>query len=131
MASALFLGCTFADGDDEAVRRRGGVVLPDLPGSPVDTYRTSLYAPRELYDTPRYAASLDARAYAWSQRRRTGRPPEEALARALHDHAIDEALAAWLDRTRTLGVMGGHALERGSDGYAARRPPRARAWARR
>ena len=55
---ALFLGCTFADGDADEVRRRGGVVLPDLPGSPVDTYRTRLYGPRELYDTPRYAASL-------------------------------------------------------------------------
>jgi predicted Rossmann-fold nucleotide-binding protein len=120
VASALFLGCTFADGDADEVRRRGGVVLPDLPGSPVDTYRTRLYGPRELYDTPRYAASLDARAYAWSQRRSglgaTSR--EEALARALHDHAIDEALTAWIAGRRTLGVMGGHALERGSAGFA-------------
>ena len=120
MASALFLGCTFADGDADEVRRRGAVVLPDLPGSPVDTYRTRLYAPRELYDTPRYAASLDARAYAWSQRRSGlgATSQEEALARALHDHAIDEALTAWIAGRRTLGVMGGHALERGSVGYA-------------
>jgi predicted Rossmann-fold nucleotide-binding protein len=120
VASALFLGCTFADGDEEEVRRRGAVVLPDLPGSPVDTYRTRLYAPRELYDTPRYAASLDARAYAWSQRRSDlgATSQEEALARALHDHAIDQALTAWLAGRRTLGVMGGHALERGSVDYA-------------
>ena len=120
VASALFLGCTFADGDEDAVRRRGGVVLPDLAASPVDTYRTTLYAPRDLYDTPRYGASLDARAYAWSQRRaeRGAASQEEALARALHDHAIDQALAVWIAGRRILGVMGGHALERGSAGYA-------------
>ena len=50
VASALFLGCTFASGDEEELIRRGAVVFPDLPGSPVDTYRTSLYAPRDLYD---------------------------------------------------------------------------------
>ncbi|KRF36390.1 LOG family protein [Nocardioides sp. Soil805] len=120
VASALFLGCTFADGDEEEVRRRGAVVLPDLAASPVDTYRTTLYAPRDLYDAPDYRSSLDARAYAWSQRRTDRGAPsqEEALARALHDHSIDQALAAWVDGRRVLGVMGGHALERGSAGYA-------------
>ncbi len=120
VASALFLGCTFADGDEEEVRRRGGVVLPDLAASPVDTYRTTLYTPRDLYDADHYPASLDARAYAWSQRRstRAATSQEEALARALHDHAIDQALAAWIVGRRLLGVMGGHALERGSTGYA-------------
>ena len=99
VASALFLGCTFADGDEEEVRRRGAVVLPDLPGSPVDTYRTTLYSPaRPLRHAPATRASLDARAYAWSQRRSDReRLQEEALARALHDHAIDQALTA-LDR---------------------------------
>jgi predicted Rossmann-fold nucleotide-binding protein len=115
VASTLFLGCTFAEGDADEVRRRGAVVMPDLPGSPVDTYRTALYSPRDLYDTSRYAASLDARAYAWSQHR----PDQDAaLAQALHDHAIDQALTAWIAGRRTLGVMGGHALARGSDGYA-------------
>jgi predicted Rossmann-fold nucleotide-binding protein len=120
VASALFLGCEFADGDEEEVRRRGGVVLPDLPGSPVDTYRTTLYAPRDLYDRQPYAASLDARAYAWSQRHPDQGPAsqEQALAQALHDHAIDQALGAWIAGRRPVGVMGGHALQRGSEAYA-------------
>jgi predicted Rossmann-fold nucleotide-binding protein len=115
VATTLFLGCTFAPGDEEEVRRRGAVVIPDLPGSPVHTYRTTLYSPRDLYDTPTYRSSLDARAYAWSQRRADR---DDALARALHDHALDEALTAWIAGRRVLGVMGGHALQRGSAGYA-------------
>ncbi len=113
---ALFLGCTFADGDSEAVHRAGGVVLPTIPDTPVDPYRTTLYAPRDLYDTPHYRDSLDARAYAWSQ----GRPDtDDALAMTLHDHAVDGALEVWLEGRSVVGVMGGHSLERGTEPYAA------------
>jgi predicted Rossmann-fold nucleotide-binding protein len=89
--------------------------LVDCGDSPVDSYRRSLYTPTELYDATPYADSLDARAYAWSLRPPT---PEATLARALHDHAIDEALAAWLPGRRLVGVMGGHDLDRSSVGYA-------------
>lgn len=115
LAQSLFLGCEFADGDDDAVRRAGGVVLHDIPGIPVDPYRSGLYTPHELYDTDRYADSLDARAYAWS---RSGRTHEDALGQALHDHHVDEALEAWVADRSVVGVMGGHALDRGSDAYA-------------
>ncbi|MDR7253616.1 putative Rossmann-fold nucleotide-binding protein [Nocardioides sp. BE266] len=114
LAQSLFLGCEFAEGDDEAVRRAGGVVLHEIPGIPVDPYRSSLYTPRELYDTPRYADSLDARAYAWS---RSGRSHEDTLAQALHDHHVDEALEEWVADRAVVGVMGGHAHERGSEAY--------------
>lgn len=115
LAQSLFLGCEFADGEDDAARRAGAVVLPDLPGSPVDPYRSTLYSPAELYDAPRYADSTDARAYAWS-RRRNG--PEDTLAMALHDHHVDEALEAWVAERSLVGVMGGHAVQRGSQDYA-------------
>ena len=113
---ALFLGCTFADGDADAVHHAGGIVLPTIPDSPVDPYRATLYAPGELYDTPRYPDSLDARAYAWSQGQNE---TDAALAMDLHDHSIDVALARWLEHRSVVGVMGGHALERGSRPYAA------------
>ena len=115
LEQSLFLGCEFADGDDDAVRRAGGIVLHEIPGIPVDPYRTTLYSPRELYDAPRYEDSLDARAYAWSRRPAT---PEDTLARALHDHQVDSAMAAWVHRRDIVGVMGGHAVERGSTTYA-------------
>lgn len=90
-----------------------------IAAEPLDVLRTRLYTAEELYDTPAYAETLDARAYAWASRPRT---PAAALAGALHDHAIDQALEAWVadvrgsDR-RVVGVMGGHGLARDSRGY--------------
>jgi predicted Rossmann-fold nucleotide-binding protein len=115
---ALFLGCRFADEDEADVRRRGATVFPTVPGAPVDPYRSGLYTPEELYDTlageERYDASLDARAYAWSQQSRTR---DLTLAQALHDHAIDAALLDWVASRRLVGVMGGHALRRDEPAY--------------
>ena len=92
---------------------RGVVTLP--PGLPINPYREGLYSAGELYDTERYADSVDARAYAWALE-----PPEhdDTLARALHDHAIDEALATWIEGRRLVGVMGDHAVARGDTTYA-------------
>jgi predicted Rossmann-fold nucleotide-binding protein len=87
----------------------------DTGDAPVDCRRTTLYAARELYDAWPYVASLDARAYAWS---RTPPTPAATLAQALHDHAIDEALAAWVDGRHLVGVMGAHAADRSSAAYA-------------
>jgi predicted Rossmann-fold nucleotide-binding protein len=115
LAESLFLGCEFADGVDDAVRRAGAIVLHEIPGIPVDPYRATLYSPAELYDAARYSASLDARAYAWA---RSGASPDDTLARALHDHHIDAALVEWVAGRDVVGVMGGHAIERGSATYA-------------
>ena len=115
LAQSLFWGCTFAPADEESVRRRGAVVLPRLTDLPLDTYRSTLYAPRDLYDTADYTDSLDARAYAWSQR---DADQDDALAQALHDHSIDQALSAWSRDRSIVGVMGGHAFQRDSAGYA-------------
>lgn len=114
VAGAMFLGCRFSAGDETRVEAGGALVFPAIPGVPVDTFRGSLYSPGELYDTPVYRDSLDARAYAWS--REHGR--DATLARALHDHAIDTALAAWVQGRSVVGVMGGHAAARGTDAYA-------------
>jgi predicted Rossmann-fold nucleotide-binding protein len=115
VAGASFLGCTFAEGDAQRIEQRGGIVFPTIPDVPVDPYRSSLYTAGELYDAATYPTSLDARAYAWSR----GPVDQEAmLARALHDHAIDQALADWVRPRHLVGVMGGHALRRDEPAYA-------------
>ncbi|HEU5037053.1 MAG TPA: Rossmann fold nucleotide-binding protein [Nocardioides sp.] len=114
VGGATFLGCRFARGDEERLADRGALVLSVPDDVPVDP-RSELYTPQELYDAPRYADSLDGRAYAWSQR---PADPQDALARALHDHTVDLALESWVAGKRMVGVMGGHRLERGHPGYA-------------
>ena len=123
LAGATFFGCTFADGDAERVEADGALVLPELGATPVDAYRADLYTALELYDAPRWADSLDGRAYAWSQDGAGGtgveeRPGEAALARTLHDHAIDVALHRWRTEHRLVGVMGGHSAARDDRTYS-------------
>ena len=116
VTGAVFLGCRFADGVDEDVRRRGGLVFPAVPDVPFDPYRAELYSPDELYAglDDSYAATPDARVHAWSH---GGRAIDRTLAMALHDHAVDDALGEYVRGRRVVGVMGGHAAERGTDGY--------------
>ena len=114
LGGATFLGCTFAAGDAERLQAAGALVLPALTDVPVDPYRSRLYTADELYDADRYERSFDARAYAWSQRQGG---QDDMLARTLHDHAIDDALAIWVAKRRLVGVMGGHAAGRGGAAY--------------
>lgn len=115
VAGALFLGCTFAPGGEDDVGARGALVFPSVPDVPVDSYRAELYTPAELFDTTPYEECLDARVYGWSKQPSDS---DTALAQALHDHAVDEALAGFRRGRRFVGVMGGHALERGEQAYA-------------
>ena len=115
---ALFLGCPMRPEDEDHLRERGALVFPVVPHVPFDAYRGALYGPRELYAglAESYERSYDATVYAWSQQQARA---EISLAQALHDHAIDDALRALARNHDLVGVMGGHALARGSEGYAA------------
>ncbi len=123
---AVFLGCTFSPQVEDQLRRRGALLFPRLPDLPFDAYRPRLYDADELYgrrageDRP-YARSPDAAIYAWS--RTPGRVDVgHALAAALHDHAVTDALddvTEGLDTAALVGVMGGHALQRDEPGYTA------------
>jgi len=115
VSGATFLGCTMRPDDEESVRARGAIVFPSVPDVPIDTYRTALYTPEELYGADGYHRSLDARAYAWSQRETI---QDALLAQALHDHTIGVALESWTAQRHLVGVMGGHAIARGEPGYA-------------
>jgi predicted Rossmann-fold nucleotide-binding protein len=120
-AGSLFLGCRLDPADDDSLRDRGALIFPDVPDVPFDPYRTALYDPHELYDglDQGYERTPDARIYAWSRRTDTGTSDvTAALARSLHDHAIDQALKDYVTDTALLGVMGGHEVLRDSPTYA-------------
>jgi predicted Rossmann-fold nucleotide-binding protein len=116
-AGALFLGCELEPADEQSLRARGALVFPIVPGIPFDAYRASLYTAEELYAglDDSYEETLDARVYAWSRQEST---LDMSLTQALHDHAIDDALHELIQGHRLVGVMGGHAVTRGSAPYA-------------
>jgi predicted Rossmann-fold nucleotide-binding protein len=117
---AVFLGCHFEPKVEEELRRRGALLFPRLPDLPFDPYRPTLYDADALYGSGPYAQSPDAAVYAWSK---AAQPASlaHALSASLHDHAITDALddaTAGTDPSRLVGVMGGHALQRGEPGFA-------------
>ena len=122
VTEALFLGCRLEPSVEHDLRERGALVFPLVPGVPVDPYRAHLYTPAELYDglaAGEYPETLDARVYAWT--RTTGSDVRALLAQSLHDLSVDDALDDLVtDATAEhalVGVMGGHAAERGSEAY--------------
>lgn len=109
-----FAGCTMTEEQQHLHAMRGALLLPSIHGTPIDPHRGRLYRPDELFDTETWATSLDGRAYAWQQ---TSTDPDAVLARAMHDDGIDLALADWSAGRAIVGVMGGHDLRRGDNGF--------------
>ncbi|MFI5086080.1 MAG: LOG family protein [Actinomycetales bacterium] len=123
-SGAVFLGCSFADGQEESLRSRGALIFPSLPGVPFNQYRGRLYTGAELYRDVQhgpYEHTPDARIYQWSLGAAGRHSLDATLAIAMHDHAIsaalDEALSAELAGQTVVGVMGGHATRRGSGAF--------------
>ncbi|WP_411375640.1 LOG family protein [Arthrobacter sp. MPF02] len=123
---AIFLGCTFDEGMETSLRSRGALIFPRLETVPFNPYRSRLYSPAELYDGlagKPYEELPDARIYQWSIQPGQRHRLDATLASALHDHAIGDALdGLLLSRPWTgkavVGVMGGHAAQRGTESYA-------------
>jgi predicted Rossmann-fold nucleotide-binding protein len=116
-AGALFLGCRLLPDDEDDLRDRGALVFPVVPHVPFDAYRAALYGPHELYAglEESYERTFDAQVYAWSQQEAQA---DISPAQALHDQAIDDALRAHAREHDLVGIMGGHAMARGTEQYA-------------
>ncbi|MFG2101682.1 LOG family protein [Micromonospora echinaurantiaca] len=129
VTGTLFVGCRFANRDVGAdLVRRGANVVPPFSGLPYPTQPSHLYTPEDLaagFAEAGFAGMYDTRVYEHF-RAHGGALPEvkEALGQRLHDHGVDNALAdatrAWLavhGPQSVVGVMGGHAVPRGSVPY--------------
>ena len=117
----VVLGGEVPDDLARSLVARGAVLIPHDPACPVDPFRARLYSPFDLYrglEETGYASTPDALAYAWSTARRTQHDAWATLLRAVHDDAMQDALVERLHGHDVVGVMGGHALARGSSDYA-------------
>jgi predicted Rossmann-fold nucleotide-binding protein len=118
---AVFLGCVFTPTVEDQLRKSGALLFPRLPDLPFDPYRGRPYDAVELYGTGEYAASLDAKVYAWAHTQRA-HPLTAELGTTLHDHSITDALddlTSHLEPHNIVGVMGGHTIARTDDAYRA------------
>ena len=98
------------------------LVFPTDPHAPVDPYRATLYTAAELYaglDDGGYESTPDFLAYQWMRDGALHHDAFVTLLRAIHDDSISDALDEFTTGRPVVGVMGGHALARGTSGYAA------------
>lgn len=123
-AGAVFLGCELQPEAAAKVRADGALVFPPVPDLPFDPYRGRLYSPDELFDHVEeegyggYEATPDFLAYDWFRRTKADGDIFASMLRSIHDDAISDALDELLVGARVVGVMGGHAMGRGTDAYA-------------
>ncbi|GGQ39419.1 hypothetical protein GCM10010279_56070 [Streptomyces mutabilis] len=98
----------------------GALVFPPIPGLPFEPYRAHVYLPEELYASldEGYETTPDARAYDWFQRTKADGDVFASMLRAIHDDAVSDAVDELLAGARVVGVMGGHAMARGTSAYA-------------
>ncbi|MFD5815096.1 LOG family protein [Streptomyces sp. NPDC127038] len=117
---AVFLGCPMDPEAAARVRASGALVFPPVPDLPLNPYRGRLYSPDELFASlgTGYESTPDARAYAWFQRTKADGDIFASTVRALHDDSVSDALDELLAGVRVVGVMGGHAMARGTEAYA-------------
>ncbi|MFC7308749.1 LOG family protein [Streptomyces monticola] len=117
---AVFLGCPMQEDAAAKVRAGGALVFPPVPGLPFDPYRGLLYTPDELFArlADGYDATPDSATYAWLQETKADGDIFASMLRAVHDDSISDALDELLAGERVVGVMGGHAMARGTDAYA-------------
>ncbi|MEU3303526.1 LOG family protein [Streptomyces sp. NPDC006678] len=118
---AMFLGCAMEPDAAAKVRTDGALVFPPIPDLPFDPYRGLLYSPDELFDgldDGGYEVTCDALTYEWFQETKADRDIYASMLRALHDDAVSDALDELLNGVPVVGVMGGHAMGRGTEAYA-------------
>jgi predicted Rossmann-fold nucleotide-binding protein len=126
---SVFVGCRFASPRVAAdLVARGALVVPAFAERPFPTHPSQLYTPDDLaagFAEHGFAGMYDTVVYQHF-RAAGGAVPSarEALVQRLHDNGIDTALgtatrswAAKRGAAASVGIMGGHAVLRGSAAY--------------
>lgn len=122
LSDLVILGGRLDDEVEAHLRAHGSIIFPSDPRAPVDPYRGRLYTAQELFagvTTDGYEATVDARAYRWFADATVRHDAYVTALRAIHDDAMSDALTQVVRGRRVVGVMGGHALRRGTDEFAA------------
>jgi predicted Rossmann-fold nucleotide-binding protein len=120
LAGLVVLGGVVPADVAEVLLVGGAIVFPGLAGAPIDPWR-GLYAPEDLYaglEEHGYGHTPDAKAYQWSTDARIATDAFATLVRAIHDDSVTDELDEFIDDRSVVGVMGGHAVARGSEAYA-------------
>ena len=120
LTGLVVLGGTVPPAVAEVLLHRGAIVFPGIADAPVDPWR-GLYFPSDLYAglEQGYAATPDARAYAWFVDAKLRTDAYCTLVRAIHDDSVTDELDEFVAGRSVVGIMGGHALQRHSAPYAA------------
>jgi len=114
---AVVLGCRLPPGVTDGLIARGVGVFAGLDALPFAPYRSELYTYDELVagapgnDGP----TFDERVGSWFVE--SSLSLRDGVIRAVHDATVDAAVARFVVGRRVVGVMGGHALDRGADLY--------------
>jgi len=117
----VVLGGRLSPALDAHLGAHHALVFPTDPHAPIDPYRASLYSPQELYAglaEGGYASTPDYRAYQWLRDGTDRHDAFTTLLRAIHDDSVSDALTEFVAGRPVAGVMGGHALARGTRTYA-------------
>lgn len=127
LSEALFIDCQYSSQGQQIVQATGGLCMSSGSELPFETGARDLYSADELYSgirTQTYEHVPDAKIYAYSQQHVAvnGNSDDSALSKTLHDHHIGQALVSavyegMFQDTPIIGVMGGHAMNRGTVEY--------------
>ena len=120
LRQTVFLGCHLEHDAQEAARKGGAVIFPNLPNLPYQAYRGELYSADVLMgdyvpgDPDSYAKTLDGRVYSHYMMNGKDSPYSilETLAQRLHDHSITDAVEEFIENKRVVAIMGGHSMSR-------------------
>ena len=117
----VVLGGRLSPALDAHLRAHHALIFPTDPHAPINPYRRRSTRRDELYtDLAALATRHPGRpGVRWSRDGAVRHDAFVTLLRAIHDDSMGDALDEFVRGRPVVGVMGGHALARGTSGYTA------------